>query len=87
MVQIQDYTINNAITVPVNTLQNDEKGKYVMVAVKENGKMIAKKKIVVVGEFYGDKLEVKSGLQAGDMVITEGYQSLYDGQVITTSVK
>ena len=87
MVQIQDYTINNAITVPVNTLQNDEKGKYVMVAVKENGKMIAKKKIVVVGEFYGDKLEVKSGLQAGDMVITEGYQSLYDGQVITTSAK
>lgn len=87
MVQIQDYTINNAITVPVNTLQNDEKGKYVMVAVKENGKMIAKKKVVIVGEFYGDKLEVKSGLQAGDMVITEGYQSLYDGQVITTSVK
>jgi RND family efflux transporter MFP subunit len=87
MVQIQDYTINNAITVPVNTLQNDEKGKYVMVAVKENGKMIAKKKVVIVGEFYGDKLEVKSGLQAGDMVITEGYQSLYDGQVITTSAK
>lgn len=58
-----------------------------MVAVKENGKMIAKKKVVIVGEFYGDKLEVKSGLQAGDMVITEGYQSLYDGQIITTSVK
>lgn len=87
MVQIQDYTINNAITVPVNTLQNDEKGKYVMVAVKENGKMIAKKKMVVVGEFYGDKLEVKSGLQTGDMVITEGYQSLYDGQIITTNAK
>lgn len=87
MVQIQDYTINNAITVPVNTLQNDEKGKYVMVAVKENGKMIAKKKMVVVGEFYGDKLEIKSGLQTGDMVVTEGYQSLYDGQVITTSAK
>jgi membrane fusion protein (multidrug efflux system) len=87
MVQIQDYTINNAITVPVNTLQNDEKGKYVMVAVKENGKLIAKKKMVIVGEFYGDKLEIKSGLQAGDMVITEGYQSLYDGQVITTNAK
>lgn len=87
MVQIQDYSINNAITVPVNTLQNDEKGKYVMVAVKENGKMIAKKKIVTVGEFYGDKMEIKSGLQTGDMVITEGYQSLYDGQVITTNTK
>lgn len=87
LVQIQDYTIKNAITVPVNTLQNDEKGKYVMVAVKENGKIIARKKMVVVGEFYGDKLEVKSGLQTGDLVITEGYQSLYDGQTITTDTK
>lgn len=87
LVQIQDYTIKNAITVPVNTLQNDEKGKYVMVAVKENGKTIARKKMVVVGEFYGDKLEVKSGLQTGDLVITEGYQSLYDGQTITTDAK
>lgn len=87
LVQIQDYTINNAITVPVNTLQNDEKGKYVMIAVKENGKTIARKRMVVVGEFYGDKLEVKSGLQTGDLVITEGYQSLYDGQTITTVSK
>lgn len=87
LVQIQDYTIKNAITVPVNTLQSDEKGKYVMVAVKENGKIIARKKMVVVGEFYGDKLEVKSGLQTGDLVITEGYQSLYDGQTITTDTK
>jgi len=87
LVQIQDYTLNNAIVVPVNTLQNDEKGKYVMVASKENGKLIARKKMVTAGEFYGDKLEIKSGLLAGDLVITEGYQSLYDGQVITASGK
>lgn len=87
MVQIQDYTLSNAIVVPVNTLQNDEKGKYVMVASKENGKTIARKKVVIAGEFYGDKLEIKSGLQSGDLIITEGYQSLYDGQVITTSSK
>ncbi|NCT94359.1 MAG: efflux RND transporter periplasmic adaptor subunit [Chitinophagaceae bacterium] len=87
LVKIQDYTINNAITVPVNTLQSDEKGKYVMVAVKEGDKLIARKKQVTAGEFYGDKMEIKSGLQAGDQVITEGYQSLYEGQVITTSSK
>lgn len=87
LIQIQDYTLNNAIVVPVNTLQNDEKGKYVMVASKENGKLIARKKMVTAGEFYGDKLEIKSGLQSGDLVITDGYQSLYDGQTITTSSK
>ena len=42
MVNIKDYANNNAITIPLNTLQNDEKGKFVMVAVKENGKLIAR---------------------------------------------
>ena len=87
LVRIQDYTVTNAITVPVNTLQTDEKGKYVLVAAKENGKLLARKRMIVTGQFYADKLEVKSGLQIGDLVITDGYQSLYDGQLITTEVK
>ncbi|GAC1441776.1 MAG: efflux RND transporter periplasmic adaptor subunit [Sediminibacterium sp.] len=87
LVKIQDYTTTNAITVPVNTLQSDEKGKYVMVAVKENGKTFARKRTVIIGDFYGDKLEIKSGLQTGDLVVTDGYQSLYDGQLITTDTK
>jgi RND family efflux transporter MFP subunit len=87
LVNIQDYTISNTITVPVNTLQTDDKGKFVMVAVKENGKTIARKRPVTAGEFYDNKLEIKSGLQAGDMIVTEGFQSLYDGQLITTEAK
>jgi multidrug efflux pump subunit AcrA (membrane-fusion protein) len=47
--------------------------------------MIARKKPVVIGELYGDQLEIKSGLVAGDKIITEGFQSLYDGQRITTA--
>lgn len=85
-VQIMDYTNNTAITIPVNTLQTDEKGKYVLVAVTENGKLVARKKIVFIGELYGDKLEVKSGLTAGDKIITDGFQSLYDGQLIATAI-
>jgi membrane fusion protein (multidrug efflux system) len=87
LVKIQDYTASNAITAPVNTLQTDEKGKFVLIAVKENGKLIARKKPVQIGELYGDRLEIKSGLQAGDQVITEGFQGLYDGQVIITAAQ
>ena len=86
LVKIQDYANPNAITIPVNTLQNDEKGKFVMVAAKEGTKMVARKKQVGVGELYGDKLEVKIGLAVGDVLITDGFQGLYDGQLITTSV-
>jgi membrane fusion protein (multidrug efflux system) len=85
LVQIQDYAAPNTITVPLNTIQNDEKGKFVLVAVKEGDKMFARKKPVQIGELYQDKIEVKSGLQQGDVLITEGFQGLYDGQLITTS--
>ena len=86
-VHIRDYGNKNAITIPMNTLQNDETGKYVMVAVKEGDKLIARKRTVTVGELYNNQLEVKSGLQPGDQLITEGFQSLYDGQLITTQAK
>jgi len=82
-VQIRDYASNNAITIPVNILQSDDKGKYILVAVTENGKLVARRKTVIVGELYADRLEVKSGLAIGDKIITEGFQSLYDGQLIT----
>jgi membrane fusion protein, multidrug efflux system len=83
-VRIQDYAKEAAVTIPVNTLQNDDRGKFVMVAVNEGGKMIARKKAINVGELYNGELEVKSGLQPTDQLIVEGFQNLYDGQLITT---
>lgn len=85
LIRIMDYAANNTFTVPVNTLQTDEQGKYVLVAVNENGKTYARKKHVEAGQLYEDQLEIKSGLAVGDMLITEGFQNLYDGQLITTS--
>ena len=87
LVQIRDYNAPNAFTVPINTLQTDDKGKFVMVAVKEKDRLVARKKMVQAGEFYADKIEIKNGLQPGDAVITDGYQGLYEGQLITTEAK
>lgn len=87
LVKIQDYHSANAIAVPLNTLQTDENGKYVLVAATEKDKMVARKRQVTEGEVYGDKIEIKTGLKAGDVIITEGFQNLYDGQLITTENK
>jgi len=84
LVRILDYTAPNTTVVNVNTLQNDEQGKFVLVASKEGDKLIARKRKVVIGELYGDQIEIKQGLKEGDQLITEGYQSIYDGQLITT---
>ena len=83
-VRIKDYANPHAIVIPLTVLQTDENGKYVYVIATENGKKIAKKKIVQVGQIYGNNIEVKDGLTIGDQLITEGYQSLYEGQAVTT---
>jgi RND family efflux transporter MFP subunit len=84
VVRIQDYTAKNTIVIPMVTIQTDEKSKYVFVLETEKGKKIARKKAVVVGQIYGEQIEVKSGLQGGEQLITQGYQGVYDGQEVTT---
>ena len=85
VVKIMDYAAANAIVIPVNVVQSDETGKYVFVLTKSsNGKTFAHRVIVTIGEVYGEKVEIKAGLKAGDQLVTEGFQNLYEGQAITT---
>lgn len=85
IIKILDYSVPATVVINVNTLQTDEQGKFVLVAAKEGDKLIARKRKVVTGELSGDQIEIKQGLQSGDQLITEGYQSLYDGQLVTTT--
>lgn len=83
IVKILDHEAKNAIVIPVETVQSDEKGKYVYVAAVEGNKTIARKKAITIGEFYDELIEVNAGLTTGDKLITKGYQGLYDGQLIS----
>ena len=87
--KILDYEAKAAVAVPVNVVQSDEKGKYVYVMEKagdktDSNRMVARKKMVKVGEAYNGFIEIKNGLTGGELIITEGYQTVYDGQVVTT---
>ena len=84
-VKILDYEAPNSIAAPLNTLQTDEKGKYVMVAAKEGNVLVARKRPVEIGILYGDNIEIKQGLKAGDEIISDGFQGLFDGQPIYTN--
>ena len=84
IVKIQDYGAANAVVVPLNIIQTDESGKYTYVLVDEKGKKVARKRRVMVGEIYGNLIEIKQGLTAGELIITQGYQGLYDDQLVTT---
>jgi membrane fusion protein, multidrug efflux system len=84
--KILDYSAKGAVAVPINVVQSDEKNKYVYVMEKAGDKMVARKKVVNVGEAYNGFIEIKSGLTGGEIIITEGYQTVYDGQSVTTGI-
>jgi RND family efflux transporter MFP subunit len=83
IVKILDHEAKNAIVIPVETVQSDEKGKYVYVATQEGNKTVARKRVITIGEFYDELIEVNAGLATSDKLITKGYQGLYDGQLIS----
>jgi RND family efflux transporter MFP subunit len=83
--KILDYRSKSAVTVPVNVIQSDEKSKYVYIIEKSGEKSIVRKKIVIVGETFNGRSEIKSGVAGGEVIITEGYQNVYEGQSVTIS--
>lgn len=75
ILKIVDYKNDNALVVPVNSIQKSETSEYVFTAV--NGK--ARKVEIKTGKVSDGKAEVLSGLKAGDKVIITGFQDLNDG--------
>lgn len=74
-------TVPNALTVPVNVVQEINDQKVVYIAVTDGGKTVARRKTVQVVGIYGNQAQV-TGLAGGDKVITFGYQGLNDGEVV-----
>ncbi len=74
-------TVPNALTVPVNVVQEINNQKVVYIAVADGANSVARRKVVKVEGIYGTLAQV-TGLNAGDKVITFGYQGLNDGEVV-----
>jgi membrane fusion protein, multidrug efflux system len=79
--QIIDYTKKNAIAIPTNAiLSNGDGTKFVYTAENSNGKTgIAKKVIIKTGQSSGNVTEVISGLDAKDIIVTEGLNTIAEG--------
>lgn len=81
--KINDYSTNKAIKIPVNLLQNSDEGTFVMIVRGEGTALKASRVSVTPGRSNGIETEILQGLQAGDRIITTGYNDLNDGQAIT----
>jgi RND family efflux transporter MFP subunit len=74
---IEFATRADVIAVREDYLQQVEKGRFVLF-VENNG--VAEERKVEVGGSNGDLVQIKSGLAAGDKLITLGFQNVASGQ-------
>ncbi|HEU5145358.1 MAG TPA: efflux RND transporter periplasmic adaptor subunit [Chryseosolibacter sp.] len=71
----------SALVVPINLIQDINDEKVVYIAEQKGKHLVASRKVVTVDGVYGNLAEVQ-GLNAGDKIITVGYQGLNDGDYI-----
>jgi multidrug efflux system membrane fusion protein len=79
-VQLTVRTIENAVMVPVAAVRQGGQGDFVFVLQQDR---TVKMRPVVRGEMQGDRVQIASGLQVGERVITEGADRLRDGARVT----
>lgn len=82
VVKINDYSNPSTVVIPVSLVKESSSGKYVYLAKEESGKLLARRQIVSVGNTYNGMVEITEGLAQGDKIITTGYTSLVEGQLI-----
>ena len=80
-VKMQLRTITGAVVIPVNALRNSSNGDYVYV-LNPRERTVAMRK-VTRGQASVDKVQIVTGLQPGERVITEGADRLKDGDKVT----
>ena len=73
---------DKTLVVPANAVGEDANGRFVFV-IKETGKTITvEKQKVTLGELTKNGFEVKSGIIAGQKIVTAGLQTLLNGQKV-----
>ena len=74
-------TIKDAVMVPVTALRNSSSGDFVYVLNAAERTVAVRR--VTRGQATVDQVEIKTGLTAGEQVITEGADRLKDGAKVT----
>tara|TARA_R100000353_G_scaffold43121_1_gene34563 strand:+ start:119651 stop:120868 length:1218 start_codon:yes stop_codon:yes gene_type:complete len=84
-VKVNDYSAENAITVPENILQENAAGETIAFLYQpvNDSVGVAKRVLLETGLSYGNHTEVTAGLKKGDTIIKEGAKTLRDGQKVT----
>ncbi len=85
-IKLNDYPSEDAIIIPENAVQRNAQDQTIVYVLEEisteDSTGVAVKRIVETGMSYQDNIEVTSGLEPGEELITEGAKNLRDGQEV-----
>jgi RND family efflux transporter MFP subunit len=83
-VKLNDYTAQNTVIIPENTVQKNSLGENLVYIFKPESDStgIAQRVLVEIGYSYKESLEITGGLKPGDRLIVEGGKNLRDQQKV-----
>lgn len=81
-ISIKDYKANDALVVPSDVIQYDQKGNFVFTINGAKNKSVAEKTYVETGLSDKGMTVLKSGIQPGEVVVVKGQRALTDGEEI-----
>lgn len=87
-ISFKDFSQKDALTVDLPLVQEEVSGrKYVYTVTKKDGKSVAKRTYVEIGESSMGKVIITSGLEPADKLITDGARSVSNGSLVEEITK
>jgi len=87
MVTAYDFDNADAIVVPTKLVRNDGQQHFVYTIKSNGGKKTVEKRYIEIAQQFPSETVVKSGLETGDLVITEGVNSVIVGDEVKIITK
>lgn len=81
-VKFRDFELDDALVVPSIIVKEDFKGKYLYTVEGKGESSIARKKYVKTSYSNDTGTMITEGINAGDLIIVEGYNQMKDGMEI-----
>jgi RND family efflux transporter MFP subunit len=82
VVRFKDFEAEDVLVVPTNTLSKDINGWFLFVLNQKQDKNVVEKKYVTIGISDKNNTLIKSGLSAGEQIITKGNNLVKDGMIV-----
>jgi membrane fusion protein, multidrug efflux system len=82
LITAYDYVDNDAISVPTKLIRTDGDKAFVFVVKEQGQKKIVEKRFIEIQKQFPSQTLISSGLEAGDLLITEGVMSVIVGDEV-----